>query len=94
MNLVVSSNVVIVSWYVGWLDTHDGIVGKLFVGLVRGSRLLDTGMWSEVVASFVRGCHVVFVCGCRSRMVEVKMLVYIRSIRESDIVLCRVGSGW
>ncbi len=71
MYLIVSSSVVMVSWHVGWLETHDGIVGRLLVGLVRGLRLLEIGMWSEVVAILVRGSHDVLVCGWRSSMVDV-----------------------
>ena len=59
----------------GCLETQLGIVGRLFVGLVLGCNWLETGIWSDVVACRVRGCHKVLVCGVRSWSVEVKMLV-------------------
>ncbi len=45
------------------IGTQEGMVGKLLEGLVRGTRLLETGVWSEVVDIFVRGSHIVLVCG-------------------------------
>ena len=74
-------------------DTQDGIVRRLLVGRGGGLRCAETGMWSEVVESCVRGSQCVFVCGCRSCSVEVKMFVYMRSIRVMEIALCLVGIG-
>ena len=39
----------------GCFDTQDGIVRRLLVGRGGGLRCAETGMWSEVVESCVRG---------------------------------------
>ena len=64
-----------VSWNVVCFDTQDGIVRRSLVGRGGGLRCAETGMWSDVVESCVRGSQCVFVCGCRSCSVEVKMFV-------------------
>ena len=59
----------------GCLDTQEGIVGRLFFGLVCGRSCVETGIWSEVVDLCVRGSQSVRVCGCKSWRVDVNMLV-------------------
>ena len=53
------------------LETHDGIVGRVLVAVCFCPSVLDTGMWSDVLAFGVLGSHSVLVCGDGSWSVEV-----------------------
>lgn len=77
----------------GRLETQVGIVGSVSCGLSFGRSCVETGMWSDVVALGDRGSHSVLVCGWWSCIVDVNILAYILSIRESERMLCRVGCG-